>query len=80
MKIEITDEELEKIFKEKILQHIKQNIADSRDLKYWVNHEVLKILRDGVVDKIINENFSKKELKGMLHKSINNFIEDLFSV
>ena len=78
MNIEITEEELNKIFKDKILEHMK-NVVDSRDLEYWVRTEINKLIAKEVVEKFIKKNYPDKKLKEILKEAFETYIRDKYN-
>lgn len=78
MKIEITDKELNDIFKDKILQHFKHEINDGHLIEYWVREEIHKILAKETVEKFIKNNFDHDKLKQILKEAFENHVREKF--
>ncbi len=78
MKIEITEKELNEIFKDKILEHMK-NALDDNMLEYWVRGEIHKIIAKDVVENLIKKNYPDDKLKEILKESFETYIKDKYS-
>ena len=78
MKIEITEEELNKIFKDKILEHMK-NTLNGNHLEYWVRNKVDEIIATEVVEKFIKKNFTDDKLKEILKESFETYIKEKYN-
>lgn len=78
MKIEITNKELEKLFKKKILEHLKQFVEDNM-FQYWVRDQVTKIFTKDLI-KDLKKTIDDKMLHEMLQNSIDTYIQDKFSI
>ncbi len=77
MKFEITEKELNELFKDKILAYLKESFGET-NMEYWVRNEVHKILSKEVVEEHIKKNYSNDDLKKILKEAFENHVREKF--
>ena len=77
MKIEITEKELNTIFKDKVLDYMKEKLDDSM-LEYWVRDQIHKIIGREVVDEFIKKNYTPEKLREILKEAFQNHVREKF--
>ena len=77
MEVKITNKELEKLFKEKILEYLKKTVDDNM-FEFWVRDQVNKILAKDLIEDL-KKTIDDKKLHEMLQNSVNTYIQDKFS-
>lgn len=79
MKIEITEKELNDIFKKDILKHLTTTIEDNM-LGYWVRDKVYESLSEKLISEIIETHFNKKEIRDLVKEAIKRKVDEKFDI
>jgi len=77
IKFELTDEELDELFKKDILKHIRTTIRDS-NLEYWVKQKVHELLADKIVSDAVEKHFTSNEIKNILKEAIKRHVDERY--
>lgn len=77
IKLKITEEEINEIFKKDILKHMRQTIRDS-NLEYWVRKKVHDKLADKIVSQIIEKHFTENEIRNILKEAIKRYVDERY--
>ncbi len=79
MKIEfkITEEELQTMFKDKILKYLKLYLNDG-NLEYWIRKEVNKLISEKIIDDVIERDFSNEKIKEIMKRAFDDYVREKF--
>lgn len=77
MKFEISEEELDKIFREDIVKHIKTTLAE-KNMAYWIRDKVHTLLAEEIIKEAVKKHFTDNEIRNLIKEAIKKHVDEKY--